>query len=135
VDQGFRVLGVTAAVLLGQVEQVPNLIGRQGGEQGRSPLFGSAYQRNGSLRRRAGMRSGWWRGSSGVMADFDRIDTIDQLSNQTLGVVAGIFQGDGREVPDLHAAALATDTFHHAVGLVAARIDAFALNADFSNTG
>jgi len=33
VDQGFGVLGM-AAVLFGQVEQVPGLVGRQSGEQG-----------------------------------------------------------------------------------------------------
>ena len=43
------------------------------------------------------MRSGWWRGSSGVVAGSDRIDTAGQLSKQILGAVAGIFQGDGRE--------------------------------------
>ncbi len=81
------------------------------------------------------MRSGWWRGSSGVMAGFDRIDTVGQLSKQILGAVAGLFQGDDRDVPGLDAASLATDTLHHAVGLVAARIDAFVLNTAFSNTG
>ena len=63
------------------------------------------------------MRSGWWRGSSGVMAGFDRIDTVGQLSKQILGAVAGIFQDDGREILDLDASALATDALHHAVGL------------------
>ncbi len=81
------------------------------------------------------MRSGWWRGSSGVVAGFDRIDTAGQLSKQILGTVASLFQDDGRKLPGLDAAALATDALHHAVGLVAARIDAFVLNADFSNTG
>ena len=37
VDQGFRMLGVTVAVLFDQVEQVPELVGRQGGEQGALP--------------------------------------------------------------------------------------------------
>lgn len=72
---------------------------------------------------------------TGVVAGFDRIDTAGQWSKQILGVVVGIFQGDGREILDLDAASLATDALHHAVGLVATRIDAFALNADFSNTG
>ncbi len=36
-DQGFGVLGMTAVVLFGQVEQVPDLVGRQGGEQGALP--------------------------------------------------------------------------------------------------
>ena len=92
---GFWCTRDGAAVLLGQVEQVPDLGGSQNGEQG----------------------------------------APDQLSKQILGVVAGIFQGDDRDVPGLDAAALATDALHHAVGLVAARIDAFVLNADFSNTG
>ena len=81
------------------------------------------------------MRSGWWRGSSGVVAGSDRIDTAGQLSKQILGAVAGIFQDDGREILDLDASALATDALHHAVGLVAGRIDTFVLNTDFSNTG
>jgi len=81
------------------------------------------------------MRSGWWRGSSGVVAGFDRIDSADQWSKQILGVVVGIFQGDDRDVSGLDAAALATDALHHAVGLVAAQIDALVLNTAFSNTG
>ncbi len=81
------------------------------------------------------MMSGWWCGSSGTAAGFDRIDTVGQLSKQILGAVAGIFQDDGREILDLDAAALVTDALHHAVGLVAARIDAFVLNTAFSNTG
>ena len=63
------------------------------------------------------MRSGWWRGSSGVVAGFDRIDTAGQWSKQILGVVVGIFQDDDRDVPGLDAVALATDALHHAVGL------------------
>ena len=88
-------LGVTAAVLLGQVEQVQDLGESQNEEQG----------------------------------------APDQMSKQILGVVAGIFQSDGREIPDLDAAALAADALHQAVGFVAGWIDAFALNTDFSNTG
>ena len=48
VDHGLSVLGVTMAVLFGQVEQVPDLSWRQSGSKVRSPLFGSVCQRNGS---------------------------------------------------------------------------------------
>ena len=88
-------LGITAAVLFSQVEQVQDLGESQNEEQG----------------------------------------APDQMSKQIHGAVAGIFHGDGRDVPGLDAVALATDALHYAVGLVTARIDAFALNADFSNTG
>lgn len=38
-----------AAVLFGQVEQVPDLVEGQSGSKARYPLFGSVCQRNGSF--------------------------------------------------------------------------------------
>lgn len=64
------------------------------------------------------------RSGAGFAAGFDRIDTAGQLPKQILGAVAGVLQGEGREVPDLDTAALAAYPLHHTVGLMAGWIDA-----------
>lgn len=57
VDQGFGVLGM-AAVLFGQVERVPGLVGGQSGSKVRSSLFGAVCQRSGSFEASRGYEVG-----------------------------------------------------------------------------